>query len=302
MADVPTAAGAEEFLTLRREQEVAHMRHSAGRDPMDSLLCVELNPTELCNRKCPFCPRVNPAIYPNRNLQMTVEVAGKVAHDLAEIGSKCRISVTGFGEPLLNPRITELIAAVRKHLPENAIEINTNGDRLTVKRIQELFRSGISEIYVNCYDGPEQETVFRKRFAAAGVDDSCFKIRKHWPEVGPDFGLELNNRSGTIVDSDLGLKPPTDPLQRHCFYPFFKMFVDWNGDFVFCANDWGREITIGNVLETHLRDLWLSEQMRKIRSRLAHKDRSVAPCSTCTVKGDLYGGMSFKILQEHYGW
>ena len=33
---------------------------------------VELNTTELCNRKCPFCPRVDPKTYPNQNIHMDV--------------------------------------------------------------------------------------------------------------------------------------------------------------------------------------------------------------------------------------
>ena len=30
---------------------------------------------------------------------------------------------------------------------------------------------------------------------------------------------------------------------------YYKMFVDWNGDVLFCSNDWGREIVIGNLIE-----------------------------------------------------
>ena len=28
---------------------------------------IDINITELCNRKCVFCPRINPEIYPNLN-------------------------------------------------------------------------------------------------------------------------------------------------------------------------------------------------------------------------------------------
>ena len=27
------------------------------------------------------------------------------------------------------------------------------------------------------------------------------------------------------------------------------MFVDWNGDVLFCSNDWGREHIVGNLLK-----------------------------------------------------
>lgn len=34
------------------------------------LSLVEINPTELCNRTCSFCPRNDPEVYPNQNLNI----------------------------------------------------------------------------------------------------------------------------------------------------------------------------------------------------------------------------------------
>ena len=31
---------------------------------------VDLNPTELCNRRCVFCPRKDDTFYPNQNLHV----------------------------------------------------------------------------------------------------------------------------------------------------------------------------------------------------------------------------------------
>ena len=36
------------------------------------LKSVEFNPTELCNRTCHFCPRVDPEVYPNRKLHLSL--------------------------------------------------------------------------------------------------------------------------------------------------------------------------------------------------------------------------------------
>ena len=32
---------------------------------------ISINPTELCTRRCEFCPRADPNVYPNRNLNMS---------------------------------------------------------------------------------------------------------------------------------------------------------------------------------------------------------------------------------------
>ena len=46
---------------------------------------LEINPTELCNRLCTFCPRVEPDEYPNQNLNMSVDLAKKIANELNEL-------------------------------------------------------------------------------------------------------------------------------------------------------------------------------------------------------------------------
>ena len=70
-----TAKYLDPFLQHRHAQERAH-EHVLAPDagPMASLVSVELNVTELCNRRCVFCPRGDRQTYPNRNLIMPLEV------------------------------------------------------------------------------------------------------------------------------------------------------------------------------------------------------------------------------------
>jgi len=281
---------ADPFLAHRKAQEVAHAG-ALDIGLMSSLITVELNITELCNRKCVFCPRVDPAIYPNRNLNMEVSVAEKVARDLAEIGSSARISFSGFGESLLHKGFPTIIRTIRAILPNTAIETNTNGDKLTPEKIREMFDAGLTNLYVNLYDGPEQRAKFTAMFEAAGIES--YKLRDHWVE---SFGLTLNNRSGVLNQPEIGVAPIESALQKPCYYPFYKMLVDWNGDVLFCSNDWGREIIVGNVLRQHLTEIWLSDALSKIRDRLAEGDRGHSPCNKCSVDGTLHGKSSFDRL------
>ena len=74
------------------------------------LATVEINPTELCNRTCSFCPRSDPEVYPNRKLHMTIELADMLSEQLHEAHFTGDIHITGWGEPLLNPDILEIIS------------------------------------------------------------------------------------------------------------------------------------------------------------------------------------------------
>ncbi len=77
----------DSFMKHRRDQEKAHLSQvGEAKDPMASLVSVEMNITELCNRVCSFCPRIDPEVYPNRNLSMDLDISHKVAIDLAAFG------------------------------------------------------------------------------------------------------------------------------------------------------------------------------------------------------------------------
>ena len=163
----------KDFLAHRRAQEANTVSkiEDDPNNPLHSVMTIEFNTTELCNRTCVFCPRVNPDIYPNRNLHFSKELASKVAKDLADFGFKGRISFSGFGEPILNKSFPDLIRAVREHLPDNWIDTNTNGDRLTAKMLHQLFDAGITTIYLNMYAGPEQPEPFEAVFKEAGIPE-----------------------------------------------------------------------------------------------------------------------------------
>ncbi|MDP6781860.1 MAG: SPASM domain-containing protein [Alphaproteobacteria bacterium] len=291
----------ESFMTHRRAQEKSHLSHfDSIRDALTSLLAVEMNITELCNRVCSFCPRVDPEVYPNRNLSMELGISRKVALDLKEVGYCGRITFSGFGESLLNKKFTDHIRIFYDALPESFIETNTNGDKLTVEILRELYDAGITGLYVNLYDSPDQAQHFEEMFAAAGIDEDKYKLRPHWPGGTEDFGMTLNNRGGTMKNDKLGLAPLDHSLTGKCYYPFYKMFVDWNGDVLFCSNDWRRKIVVGNVLESAVGDIWMSEKMHDIRLRLSNGDRNFSPCNQCDVQGALHGESSFDLLMSYY--
>ena len=296
-----TAVDQFDFLEHRRDQEKKHWDKKLNRDsdPLDSILTVEVNTTELCNRTCVFCPRHDPKVYPNQNLHLTIKGAELIAEELSNNGFQGKISFSGFGENLLNPWFKEIVHTFRFNLPQATIECNTNGDKLTAEYTQGLFRAGLDLLYVNLYDGIEQMEHFDTMMAEARIREDMYKFRMHWGDF-EKHGLILNNRSG-VVDW-VGVEDDTvENLKgKPCHYPFYKMFVDWNGDVLFCSNDWGREHVVGNLLTMSLHDVWFSKPMTKIRKRLMKGDRSKSPCNKCSVDGSLFGKPSFDIIKDYY--
>ncbi len=291
----------DSFLEYRKNQEKKILENkNRTSDPLESILTVEINATEMCNRKCLFCPRFDENVYPNRPLHLSVLDMEKIAEALKKIDYKNKISFSGFGENFLNKNFYGIIKITREILPNNLIECNTNGDVLNIDRTKKIFDSGLDCLYINMYDGPEQIKYFEKILSDAKIPKDKFKLRPHWPGLNEEHGLFLNNRSGQANWLKKENEKVKDLAGTPCHYPFYKMFVDWNGDVLFCSNDWAREKIVGNIIKESIRDVWMSKEMKKIRQRLIIGDRSNSPCNTCSVNGRLFAKSSFNLLKNYY--
>ena len=288
----------DSFLEHRRKQESDYFDSVDVSNPLNSILTIELNTTELCNRTCVFCPRHDKEVYPNRNLNMSVEDAEKIAINLSNFNYQGKISFSGYSENFLNKKFHDIIHVMRKHLKDSLFECNTNGDFLNEEYAKKLFINGLDILYINLYDGVDQIEKFENIMKNANIDESKYSFRAHYSQK--DYGLKLNNRGGNITwlgfeDSDIeSLKG------KPCNYPFYKLFVDWNGDVLFCSNDWGKESIVGNIVKEKLFDVWFSDKMYEIRKKLKNGKRDFSPCNKCSVDGQLFGKKSFDIINEYY--
>ena len=284
------------FLNHRKKQEDNHFGKNNSDNPLSSILTIELNTTELCNRTCVFCPRHDPEVYPNRNLNMSIGDAEKIAINLSEHDYRGKISYSGYSENFLNKKFFEIINVMRKYLKTNLFECNTNGDFLKKESVKDIFDSGLNLLYINLYDGIGQIEKFDK--IMKNVDESQYKYRAHYSQ--DDYGLQLNNRGGNITWLGDDESTIEELKGKPCHYPYYKMFVDWNADVLFCSNDWGKEIIIGNLVTDSLQNVWFGDKMYEIRKKLSVGDRSFSPCKNCSVNGQLFGKKSFDLINEYY--
>jgi len=243
---------------------------------------IDLNITELCNRKCVFCPRIDEAIYPNQNLHMSKKLASKIARELKELDYRGAIVLSGFGESLLHPEHLEIINSLRG---AHRLEIVSSGDRLTVQSIQDLSAAGIDCFIVSMYDGPEQKEKFMTLFEQSGLNSDAYILRDRWHNSADEYGLKLTNRAGLV---SVGNQPKVN-VNSACFYPSYSMVIDWNGDVLLCVQDWNKRVKAGNVFADNLWDVWRSPTLRKYRKRLMDKNRSLSPCNKCNTDGKLHG-------------
>lgn len=257
---------------------------------------IEFNIAGSCNRDCVFCPVSNPDVYTKTKDSIDLELFEKIVNDLYEINYDGKILFSAFSEPLLHKGLEKLIRTAKEYLPKARLEIVSNGDLLTAKKLKKLYEAGLDTISVSMYDGEHQIEYFNNIRTESEVPEDIIVLRRRYYENG-NYGITISNRSG-LIDSneyrDENEKKIVDlPIENPCYYPFYMILVDYNGDVLLCPHDWNKTLKFGNLKNEKLFDIWKGKVLNNIRNKLSNSNRNFAACKNCDVLGTVIGKDSF---------
>ena len=243
---------------------------------------IELSIIDVCNRKCSFCPKVDPNIAPDTYQRMQLSLIDKLCNELREMKYKGSVVLCGYGEPMLHKEVN----IICKKLSEvSFVEVVTNGDTLSPKVIKNLYANNVNKLLISMYDGEHQIEKFNKMIEKAEVPKDFVILRDRWYDSSKDYGLKLTNRTGTI---NIGEQEKVGTFTK-CFYPSYQFLIDWNGDIFLCPQDWQRRVTMGNMMQEHIFDIWDGKIMNKYRKDLINGKRINSPCTSCNAEGTILG-------------
>lgn len=266
--------------------------------PVFSLL--EFNVFGACNRSCSFCPVSDTSFYKNVYKGIDINLYTKIMKELSDINYTGDILYSAFSEPLLNKEVYDLIKVTKNYLNDVKVEIVSNGDVILKNNLilNKLFDSGLDVLSISIYDGPEIYNLFKSIIANSGLSESQVILRRRY-KVDGNYGITISNRSG-LIDSNKYRDENEDkveaielPLKKPCYYPFYQMVVDYNGDVLLCSHDWKKEKIIDNANSSHIFEIWKNEQIKKARLKLKNNSREFLPCYNCDIKGDVMGKRNF---------
>lgn len=243
---------------------------------------IELSLIDVCNRKCIFCPKSDENVAPDTYQRMNEKIINKIHDQLLEIEFNGTIALCGYGEPLLHKDISKITQTLSK---VSKVEIVTNGDVLTSKKLQDLYLAKASKVLVSMYDGPEQIEKFKKMTKDANVPEEFIILRDRWHDQYNDFGVKLTNRAGTI---NVGEQEKVDKTKT-CFYPAYQFLIDWDGNIYLCPQDWQRRVSMGNIMQESIYEIWIGKTLSKFRKNLLLGKRCNNPCIKCNADGTLLG-------------
>ena len=263
--------------------------------------------TVRCNLRCPMCPRTG-AGYPNE--EMPDDMIYPLLEEFARLGGD-HIYLYGLGEPLLDPRIYEILGRCNR-LGLGTV-VSTNATLLDGRAREALLDSGCEHLIVGV-DGANADTyayyreggVYEevvaniKALAAAKYVRSSemtlvvqmVRMARNMAEV-PEFlefwksvpGVDLVR----IKDEDIGLPEhaiyEADGHRRenpcHILWRG-PMVVRYNGDVFPCYNSAEHGQPLGNLKDKGLEELWNSREIQDMRILHAQGRSSENPlCANC---------------------
>lgn len=249
-------------------------------DQITALRSIEINLTDNCNRSCSMCPQ-SVKNWVRKPGTFSIELAEILNDQLRSIHYDGQVSLTGFGEPILHKNLSKIAGEISRDIQLGWLEVNTNGDGLTLKNGEDLIANGVTHFTISLYDEDLSE-YYLNLFNDLPVELSF----KHLYS-GSDYYI---NRVDQVVD------PQPLKILKRCNYPFYRLMIDIDGQVLLCSNDWRRKTNFGNIRDHSIRDIWLSDQFKQYRDMLHRGIRDSIPCSNCDIGGTRYGNKSYRIF------
>jgi MoaA/NifB/PqqE/SkfB family radical SAM enzyme len=109
---------------------------------------LQIEPTTRCNFACKFCC--------GRHLPQADLDFDRYGRLLDQVEGLEQVELQGEGEPLLNPRFFDMIAAARRRFPGVGFSTITNGSLFTPGNIAGFLEHGVERIYVSMESAREE--------------------------------------------------------------------------------------------------------------------------------------------------
>lgn len=269
-----------------------------------------IDPAGACNLDCDFCPN---GLRDKKLGVMPFELYRKIIDESVEHGRRAMIVLHKDGEPLVNPRLVEMVAYTTIRRAARSVQFATNGVLLTEEKARGLVRAGLDSITVSLdYDSPEAYLRHKRKDAHAQVVENIrglARVRAEMRSRTPYLivkatALESNQaeldalktRWRNVAD-EIVITPyhdwagriavqhaPEVPAVRFpCAYLWYYPSINWDGKVSVCCIDSANRGIVGDVSTTTLADVWRGDALRVFREAHLKRDFSATPlCGSCT--------------------
>jgi len=303
---------------LRRYQRQAGMSwryinyRSRNARPLAYPERMYLESTNACNLRCIMCP-TGCGIAKRKKGYLDWDLFCRIVDEMAPHVATTTLHI--WGEPLLHPRLIDMIAYC--HERGLHAEISTNAVLMTPEISQEILDAGLGAIYL-CLDGTTPETYEKVRREAtfeqtrehilkflelrnkgayaqprtklqiielAPTADEIETFKREWSVPGVDqINVKAFDSWGDQVSDISSLRAgdrPDLPPRFHCPNLWYHVHIYWDGTLVCCDRDYDALYPLGNVRDGVMK-AWRGPEMTRLRMKHINHDLDDVPsCGPC---------------------
>ena len=271
---------------------------------------VLIEPVSLCNLRCVMCFQVDKSFSSNKAINgfMDISLFKDVVEQVKE--NSCNaITLASRGEPTLHKEFDK----ISKIIEDSKIldcKLNTNATVMNEKKINEILSANFSEVVFSVDAGTKEtyESIRVKgKWERVLKNIELFnKIRSNkYPKVQTVTriaGVKVNNRQDInqmtnfwekLVD-EVSIKEASprwdsynnkiNKITEPCMNLWTRTYVWYDGEVNPCDFDYKSNLSVGNVKEDSLKNIWNNDKYNNLRSNHLNKKRCLHnPCDRCPI-------------------
>lgn len=270
---------------------------------------VQIEPSSICNFRCVFCFETDKTFTDKKSGHMGTMKLELFKKIIDEIEGKVQfVTLASRGEPLVSKEINEMIKYTSGKFLN--LKINTNASLLTEEKIHAILSSNVKTMVFSA-DAADSD-LYKKLRVNGSLEKTIANIKKfkeihnkHYTNnkiitrvSGVKFSKEQNfeemkNLWGDLVDQvafvdynpwENSYEKKPNGLSTPCSDLWRRMFIWWDGKINPCDVDYKSKLSVGNVMNKKIDNLWNSDFYNNLRKKhLENKRQSISPCNSCTV-------------------
>lgn len=257
---------------------------------INSLRYIVVSICDLCNEQCDICPHKFKEWKENHKDVMSIDSATILKKRLDEINYKGIVSISGMGEPLLNPYINNIIDILSKDR-SYTLQIITNGTVLLEdNELLKYLLDRIDRLDISIHDMSRYD-----EFKTLQISDKV-TLRNH-DYNDKDNTLIMNNRAGAMNEYKYKeLERTNTHAIICCYYPYYEIAIDCDGYYLWCAHDWNKYSKDYKAnIRYHSIDWYFLKYTRDKKKNMYNKANVILnggldyPCRYCNCCGVLDG-------------
>lgn len=271
-------------------------RHVLGEQaPLKQPYVLLVDPSNLCNLRCRFCPTGDRDLILRTRRNQTVMDWGvycKIIDETRAFDEPVKVlRLYKEGEPLLNPRFTDMVSYARECGNIRRIDTTTNGLLLEKNLNRKMIRAGISQVNISVngvnarqiarycgveidfkryvegirdlYENREACDIYIKAIKENLTEEEQAEFFEIFEGISnriflerispawPDF--QFQDMDMTFETGNYG-QPVED--RKVCPYLFYIMVINSDGSVSTCVGDWQHRQIIGHVCDGTIQELW----------------------------------------------